>query len=148
VTVRLWPTHRAVLFTHQIVCLECDQTRLYGEVIQVLERRKLCWMRPMVLVDGALMDTFKDPQGMAHDGIYPITDGPDLLWPLDQFRLAFDTDVVPLMVAIQTLKANQTECHQAGNQRLRDFIDHLWQQQAKAGPQGSRQNINGVPPEG
>jgi hypothetical protein len=131
-------THRAVLFTHQIVCLECDQTQLYGEVIQVLERRKLCWMRPMVLVDGALTDTSNSPPGTAYEGIYPITDGPDLLWPLDQFRLALDTDVMPLMVAMQTLKADEIEHHQMGLRRLRDFIEHLWQKQAASSLQGGR----------
>jgi len=34
---------------YQIVCLEHQQSYLYGEVIQVIESKNLCWMRPLLL---------------------------------------------------------------------------------------------------
>jgi hypothetical protein len=33
----------------QIVCLEHQNNYLYGEVIQIIESRQLCWMRPLML---------------------------------------------------------------------------------------------------
>lgn len=35
---------------NQIACLEHDHKNLYGEVIQMVPRRKLCWFRPLCLV--------------------------------------------------------------------------------------------------
>ncbi|NJL46715.1 MAG: hypothetical protein HC929_03450 [Leptolyngbyaceae cyanobacterium SM2_5_2] len=41
---------RSVLPPRPIVYLACQQTRLYGEVIQVLTERQRCWVRPLWLV--------------------------------------------------------------------------------------------------
>ena len=38
------------LKVNQIVCLEHQDSTLYGEVIQLIPRRSLCWFRPMCLV--------------------------------------------------------------------------------------------------
>ena len=41
---------QTVLKANQIACLECNQERLYGEVIQFIPQRQLCWFRPMYLL--------------------------------------------------------------------------------------------------
>ncbi len=33
----------------QILCLEHEQSRLYAEVIQVVQDRPVCWLRPLIL---------------------------------------------------------------------------------------------------
>ena len=33
----------------QIVCLESDSSYLYGEVIQVIVQRQICWVRPITI---------------------------------------------------------------------------------------------------
>ena len=38
------------LKVNQIVCLEHHQSGLYGEVIQLIPHRNLCWFRPLCLV--------------------------------------------------------------------------------------------------
>ena len=120
---------------HQIVCLECHQTQLYGEVIQVLEDRQMCWVRPIVLVHGDQAHEAHE-YGLATGGadfqqkdIQPISEGPDLLWPLHQFRLPLDTEVLPLLATVQTLKPVD-KGPLAAHQQLRQFIERLWMQQA------------------
>lgn len=41
------------LKVNQIVCLEHQSSNLYGEVIQLIPHRQLCWFRPLCLVIGA-----------------------------------------------------------------------------------------------
>ncbi len=117
---------------HQIVCLDCDHTHLYGEVIQVIEERQLCWLRPMVIVyNGPYLAEHGGCQTVAGEtanvqNIEPLTDGPDLLWPVSQFRLALDTDVLPLVVSIERAKTAPLDSRQRAQQLLRQFIEQLW----------------------
>jgi hypothetical protein len=62
--------------------------------------------------------------------IHPITDGPDLLWPTEQFCPAVDTDVIPLMAVVQTIKSCEVGGPSTVNQRLRLFMEQLWLRQA------------------
>ncbi|MEN9566364.1 MAG: hypothetical protein RLZZ69_1560, partial [Cyanobacteriota bacterium] len=41
----------------QIVCLEHQNINLYGEVIQLIPHRHLCWFRPLCLVISAETQT-------------------------------------------------------------------------------------------
>jgi hypothetical protein len=41
------------LKVNQIVCLEHQSSNLYGEVIQLIPHRQLCWFRPLCLVIAA-----------------------------------------------------------------------------------------------
>jgi len=123
-----------VFAPHQIVCLACDQTLLYGEVIQVLEDRQMCWMRPLVLVDeqqstDANVSRF-GPSSKRH--LQPVIDGPDLLWPLSYFQPALDTDVIPVLAAVRTTKLTEKTSRQTSNQRLQQFMEQLWARQSAA----------------
>lgn len=59
------------LKVNQIASLEHDHKNLYGEVIQIVPRRKLCWFRPLCLVipnsvsadDSGLRESFSDSWG-------------------------------------------------------------------------------------
>jgi hypothetical protein len=121
-----------VFAAHQIVCLECGQTHLYGEVIQVIETRQLCWVRPIMLVysEPSLVE-ITSYQIASHEpgnikGIEPLTDGPDLLWPVNQFRPAMDVDVLPFLVAVENDKSATVNSRQRKNELLRQFIDKVW----------------------
>lgn len=46
----LFNAPRVPLKVNQIACLEHDNANLYGEVIQLVPLRQLCWFRPMCLV--------------------------------------------------------------------------------------------------
>ncbi len=95
----------APLVPGQIVFLECSQTRLYAEVIQVLALRQIGWIRPLALVSDA------DTQPLGTNWISGNTAAnhpapPDMLWPLGQLQPALDTDIMPLLT---TLSAKTSE---------------------------------------
>ena len=118
---------------HQIVYLTCDQSRLYTEVIEILVDRQLAWVRPLVLVTptetlplaASSVLGLPDPQGWPGR---PTT--PDLLWPLDQFCPALDTDFVTLLATLadrpdQWLSASHSV-------RVSQFTPRLWEKVAGA----------------
>lgn len=112
----------------QIVCLECEATYLYAEVIQILSERGLGWIRPLMLVQApyplssTLVDAPEDAESVCLQGAQAA---PDLLWPLNQFRAALDTEVIPLVAALHhtpTSPAQKTRV----NQTFRQWLDRLW----------------------
>jgi hypothetical protein len=112
---------------HAIVCLEYQASCLYAEVIQVVENRRIGWFRPLCLkiVGEDLLDS-SDPLGLSYD-LYSLQPGVDLLWPLVLFRLALDTEVVPLLGELQKqLPLPATTVAQARCQ-LNRFIYQVWQ---------------------
>ena len=75
---------------HQIFYLEQGNTRLYGELIQVVVERNLCWLRPIALYYGSQNPV--DPSEQASTAIlYDLSQGADLICPDSLLRLALDT---------------------------------------------------------
>ncbi|MEG4054493.1 MULTISPECIES: hypothetical protein [unclassified Microcoleus] len=105
----------------QIVSLECGDACLHSEVIQVVEARQVCWVRPLMLVvsvsgkDSPTEYTLSD-----------LRDGADLLWPLSLFRAALDTEVISLLTQLHSLDAEKKDGAIASRQ-LRDFVDRVWE---------------------
>ncbi len=88
---------------HQIVYLICDQHRLYTEVIEILSERQLAWVRPLALMTPE--DVLPLSASLDWGEIPPRADQPtipDLLWPLNQFYPALDTDFVALWAMMPT----------------------------------------------
>ena len=89
----------ASLVPGQIVFLECSQTRLYAEVIQVLTPRQIGWIRPLALAGEAgttpLGTDWLSGNTAAHQPAPP-----DMLWPLGQLQPALDTDILPLLATL------------------------------------------------
>ena len=106
----------------QIVCLEHGGTYLYAEVIQVVVSRQVCWVRPLVM--GVFSDGFHpyDQVSSLHD----LRSVADLLWPVQFFRSAFDTEVIPLLTQLLALEP-QLEHGPAAQQQLSKFIHQVWQ---------------------
>lgn len=114
---------------HQIVYLACDHSRLYTEVIEILVDRQLAWVRPLVLVtpEETLPLAASAALGLpAPPGWPDRSTTPDLIWPLDQFHPALDTDFVAL-VATLTDRPDQglVTSHSA---RVSQFTRRLWSQ--------------------
>ncbi len=106
----------------QIVCLEHEGTCLYAEVIQIVESRQLCWVRPLMLATAPL-DVEPVPQPpILHD----LRQGADLLWPLSLFRTTLDTEAIPLLAQLQALKAQSEGC-QLAHRQLSHFVRQVWQ---------------------
>lgn len=100
----------------QIVSLEYGDRNLYAEVIQVVVERQLCWARPLLLV------TVTQESPLITD----LRDGSDLLWPVNLFRPALDTEVITIFSQVFA-KAPKAEPDSAAKQQLHQFIHQLWQ---------------------
>lgn len=113
----------------QIVCLEHAATRLYAEVIQVVEGRSICWVRPLLLsavsIDAVVGDchTFEPTQW--HD----LRNGSHLLLPSVLFRAAFDTEVMPLLTFLYATESlpEADRIDRVLQQRLSQFVQQVWQ---------------------
>ena len=108
----------------QIVSLECGDACLHSEVIQVVEARQVCWVRPLmlvVLVSGKdLCDRLSQEYTLSD-----LRDGADLLWPLSLFRAAVDTEVISLLTQLHSLDSEKKDAVIASRQ-LKDFVDRVW----------------------
>lgn len=117
------------LVAGQIVFLDCRQTRLYAEVIQVLEPRFVGWIRPLAMVSETQMialGTELDPAALASNKATV----PDMLWPLDQLQPALDTEVIPLLATLSA-KADVLEATPLLDSDLNpltvgEFVRWLW----------------------
>lgn len=108
----------------QIVCLEHLATCLYAEVIQVVESRQVCWVRPMLLVESAIE---QEPS------VLDLRSTVDLLWSLTAFRPALDTEILPFLANIFTSTPPLHSSTHA-RQRLNHFVQQLWQAQKSESP--------------
>ena len=109
----------------QIVSLECGDACLHSEVIQVVEARQVCWVRPLMLV---VLLSGKDLSAQWSEDytLSDLRDGADLLWPGSLFRAALDTEVISLLTQLQSLDSAKKDGAIASRQ-LRDFVDRVWE---------------------
>lgn len=118
----------------QIVCLEQHSTRLYAEVIQVVESRSVGWVRPLLLAE---FPPEVDVQGLAdryssfsQPQIYDLRSSADLVWSLALFRPALDTEVMPLLLQLLASEP-PTDRDPVASTRLHQFIRQAWQTETK-----------------
>lgn len=100
----------------QIVFLEYGGSKLYAEVIQVVIERQLCWVRPLLLVT----------QESESSQVTDLRSTSDLLWSINLFQPALDTQVIALYSQILA-KEPSPELSQKAKQQLHQFIEQLWQ---------------------
>ncbi|MGK7941930.1 MAG: hypothetical protein AB4062_17610 [Crocosphaera sp.] len=114
------------LFTsQQIVYLSHKNHRLYCEVIQVVESRQLCWVRPLFLVDIAEeMDIYS--QLITPQILMDVRSTSDLLYPITLFKAALDTEVIPLLTQLQVESSSEKD-NKIARQKLQQFITKIWQ---------------------
>jgi hypothetical protein len=108
----------------QIVSLECGDACLHSEVIQMVEARQICWVRPLMLVRLVAGKDFPEKWPTEYT-LSDLRDGADLLWPLSLFRAALDTEVISLLTQLQSLDSDKKDSAIASRQ-LRDFVDRVW----------------------
>ena len=107
---------------NQIICLEDRDTCLYGEVIQLIPSRGLCWFRPICM-------TKSNSQQERDSGIKQLIylrSGSDLLWPMSLFRPALDTEVVSWLVDLDDTNKS-TEQQASSRQYLHQFVQQVWE---------------------
>ncbi len=106
----------------QIVCLEHLATCLYAEVIQVVESRQVCWVRPLLLVQ-----YFPSQEPSVLD----LRSTVDLIWSKACFRPALDTEILPFLASIFAPTPLQPSSTYA-RQQLNHFVQQLWQAQLQS----------------
>ena len=109
----------------QIVCLESSDRFLYGEVIQVVTSRQLCWARPLTLALVSQSESFSHSFSSIKESI-DLRSASDLLLPLALFRAAYDTEVIELLTELAK-KEQPTDKHQLAFD-LNGFIKQICQE--------------------
>ena len=127
----------------QILYIEHQGVRLYAEVIQVVRDRKLCWVRPLALVTPATGSNLRDCSMQSLDNytelepvkLLDLRQGVDLVCPQSLFQIALDTEVIPVMAELDSLKPRSNTLGLGENsfahEQLREFIRHIWQTNPK-----------------
>jgi hypothetical protein len=100
----------------QIVSLDNGDRNLYAEVIDVVVSRQLCWVRPFLLVNYA-----QEPPI-----ITDLRDTSDLVWSVNLFRAALDTEVITVLGQMLP-KEIKAEADRFAKQQLHQFIHQFWQ---------------------
>jgi len=109
---KIFPTISNVNFRpNQIVCLVLNNERLYGEVIQIIEQRKTCWVRPILIAK---------QEKLIHD----LRSSSDLILPLGLFRLCFDTEMIPLLTQLNQFSSVSHD--QSTTFNLNVFVKQVW----------------------
>jgi hypothetical protein len=114
----------------QIVCLEHQQTVLYAEIIQILATRSMLWLRPLMLAVGPVLNRPAFADELRE--LYDLRHGADLVWPQSLFRLALDTEVIPLLTQLQSLPPPEPGFSPIAHDRLRSFVQQVWQAHPEA----------------
>lgn len=137
---------------NQIVYLEHQSNKLYGEVIQLIPNRRLCWFRPKCLVisvdfdvtqqndysyrqrtqtrlDSSPVDVEQNDyhsSNLNQTQLIDLQSTSDLLWPVILFRPAFDTEIVYFLAQLKDI--NQLLIDKTLNrQHLNQFVHQVWQ---------------------
>jgi hypothetical protein len=114
----------------EFACLEHQNTLLYTEIIQVVEKRRRYWARPVLLCERL---TQEDNLTESHPTVYDVRFCSDLLWPRSLFRSVLDTELIPLLsrldaeleapfISTKTLSSHLAE----SRQKLQQFTQRLW----------------------
>jgi hypothetical protein len=120
----------------QIVCLEYEQQRLYAEVVQTVEGRQTCWVRPLLLNlsvvgDQSQFEAVRANVLPASQELNPWLDlrnGSDLLLPATLFRAVFDTEMLPLLTILYESEPGfGAEAQESAQVQLRQFVRQVWQ---------------------
>lgn len=98
----------------QIVSLDYQDSCLYGEVVQVISKRELCWVRPLILAKKSLETEVVDVR---------LTS--DLIFPINLFRPALDVEVIPILTHLEKMDLT-AEKLQTAKSELQDFIKQFW----------------------
>ena len=138
----------------QIVALDHAYGTLYAETIQIVTQRQMCWVRTIAIaiqkdkiqdgVSSSLLggsspsQNFAQKQSLENASIvHPMADSDmvlidlqrniDLLLPLNLFRVAFDTEIIPILSNIELYDHSFMAQNQVSKQYLNWFLKEIWQ---------------------
>ncbi|HTL90196.1 MAG TPA: hypothetical protein VL134_12410 [Leptolyngbya sp.] len=108
----------------QIVFLEHDTSRLYAEVIQFVELRQLCWVRPIALVTALDYPDWTDYDRLT---LQNLQDGSDLMCPAALFQEALDMEVLPLLDRLYSFETEFKPNKLSPHRYLQQFVQQIWE---------------------
>lgn len=138
------------LKVNQVVCLEHQGNNLYGEVIQLIPERQLCWFRPLCLVvSGETASQLKlegikrSPESCQEQQddslilsqsfaeystreLIDLQSGSDLLWPESLFRPALDTEIIDFLPQLKDI-SHYSPIKTSTQKYLNKFVHLVWQ---------------------
>ena len=123
----------------QILYLEHGSSRLYVEAIQIVSNRQVCWARPTLLIQNlpekgsaaVRQAAIAEAATGFHDSslqLYDLEGGPDLIWPLDPFNIAYDLDFFSLLVQIKLMPERDFK---ESKRQLNQFIHGFWHEHSE-----------------
>lgn len=105
---------------YPVVYIQGGAARLYGELVQHIEERHNCWLRPLSLLSSQPID--------GQPEFLDLRDGPDIICSDELIRPVMDMD---WLVILDQLTASKTGCdYPQANQYLRQFLEQLSSQRA------------------
>jgi hypothetical protein len=99
---------------YQIIFIKNENVCLYGELIQRMETRRSCWIRPLLIV-------LENNQSVPSP-IIDVRNGPDVICADDLIHPVLDTDWLPLAA---TLGSKDTYDPSQANQHIHSFLKTL-----------------------
>lgn len=102
----------------RIVCLDYQDLHLFSEVIDTIAATNCYWVRPLAIARSS-------PESFNLEFLYDLQDTAQLILPIDLFRDALDTEVLPL---ISELFHGNRDPDRSTNARqaLHEFIRNLY----------------------
>jgi hypothetical protein len=116
---------------NQVVCLEQEGLRLFGEVVQMVPLRSRCWVRPLAMAQVL-------EESLELKLLYDLRESSHLVLPAQLFRAALDTELIPLMTVLfhpdkdrlaESAESSDTE---SARQAIHQFIRQISVAQADA----------------
>jgi hypothetical protein len=106
---------------------------LFGEVVDCIEARRMVWVKPLLLVHWPWVEQglggwqslgSLQSQGELPDAIEDLREASHLLWSVESFRAALDTEVMPLIGFLVTREP--APVGEALAKKLRQFMADVW----------------------
>lgn len=109
----------------QMLYLDCNNNRLFTELIQTIKSRGLSWVRPLAL------ETLESVENSANDGwplhrLVDLRGGSDLLMPTELFHAAIDVELIPILAELNSSRPTEGSDRHAHN-RLQQFVHQVCQ---------------------
>lgn len=74
----------------QIICLDLDRLHLFAETIDTIKISDRCWVKPLAIARSS-------SESFELEFLHDLRDTAQLILPIDLFRYALDTEILPLI---------------------------------------------------
>jgi uncharacterized protein Yka (UPF0111/DUF47 family) len=106
------------LQTDRIVCIERSDLLLFAEVIDTIPNPARCWVRPLAIAKSI-------PTSFELKFLHDLRETAQLILPIELFREALDTEVLPLLSVLFQMETNP-EREKLSRVALHQFIHSLY----------------------